>query len=63
MSRKGGTGGGGWSHPQGDLLLGLAVKVPWLGPGGPILVLAVWTGLENAVEGSFLADKAAWVLS
>ena len=29
-------------------LLGLAVKVPWLGPGGPTPALAAWTGLENA---------------
>ena len=29
-------------------LLGLSVKAPWLGPGGPILALAAWTGLENA---------------
>ena len=29
-------------------LLGLAVKVPWLGMGRPILALAAWTGLENA---------------
>ena len=29
-------------------LLGLAVKVPWLEPGGPTLALAAWTGLENA---------------
>ena len=29
-------------------LLGLAVKVPWLGPCGPILALAAWTGFENA---------------
>ena len=28
-------------------LLGLAVKAPWLGLGGPILALAAWTGLEN----------------
>ena len=49
-------------------LLGLAVKVTWLGPGGPILALAAWTGLENAtlnhlVGGSFLAGKTAWALS
>ena len=48
-------------------LLGLAVKAPWLGPGGPILALAAWTGLENAtlpfVGGSFLAVKVAWALS
>ena len=29
-------------------LLGLAVKEPWLGPGGPILALAAHKGLENA---------------
>ena len=29
-------------------LLGLAVKVPWLGLGGLIPALAAWTGLENA---------------
>ena len=27
--------------------IGLAVKVPWLGLGGPIPALAAWTGLEN----------------
>ena len=31
-------------------LLGLAVKVPWLGLGGPILAPAAWTGLENAIH-------------
>ena len=45
----------------------MAVKVSWLGPGGPILALAAWTGLENAtltiVGGSFLAEKAVWALS
>ena len=30
-------------------LLGLAVKMPWLGPGGTSLALAAWTGLENAI--------------
>ena len=29
-------------------LLGLAVKAPWLGPGGTILAMAAWTGLGNA---------------
>ena len=43
-------------------LLGLAVKTPWLGPCGPILSLAAWTGLENATL-TFLAGKAAWTLS
>ena len=48
-------------------LLGLAVKAPWLGPGGPILALAALTGLKkrysHLVGGSFLAGKAAWALS
>ena len=48
-------------------LLGFAVKAPWLGPGGPILALAAWTGLENTtlhlVGGSFLAGKSTWALS
>ena len=29
-------------------LLGLAVKVPWLGPSEPILALAAWTDVESA---------------
>ena len=29
-------------------LLGLAVKAPWLGPGGPIVALVALTVLENA---------------
>ena len=49
------------------LLLGLAVKVPWLVPGDPTLALAAWTGLENATliftGGLFLAEKSAWALS
>ena len=39
VSRKGGTGGGGWVIRRVACtwwLLDLAVKVPWLGPGGPI---------------------------
>ena len=43
ISRKGGTEGGGWGHLQGDMhlvLVGLAVKAQWLGPGDPILALA-----------------------
>ena len=28
-------------------LLSLAVKPPWLAPGGPILALVAWTGLGN----------------
>ena len=32
-----------------------------MGPGGPILALAAWTGL--LLSPSFLAGKAAWALS
>ena len=32
-------------------LLDFAVKTPWLGQGGPILVLVAWTGLENTSIG------------
>ena len=48
ISIKGGTGGGGWGHPQGAVYMvaiGLAVKGAWLAPGGPILTQATWTGL------------------
>ena len=70
MTRKGGTGGGGWSHRRVTgtwWLLGLALKGPWLVPGGPPPALTAWTGLEkhcsHLVEGWFLARKAAWALS
>ena len=48
-------------------LLGLAVKLPWLAPGGPILAPATWTCLEVLLSpyigGSFSAGKAAWAMS
>ena len=50
VSRKGGTGGGRWGHPQGDLhmlALWLSVEMPWLVLGGPILALFAQIGLEN----------------
>ena len=57
VSRKGGTGDGGWGHPQGEMHMvaakhgcqGTMVEdLPWLGPYVQILTLAVWTGIENA---------------
>ena len=51
VNRKGGTGGGGCGYPLGDthmVAARLGCQAPWLGPGGPILALAAWTGLENA---------------
>ena len=55
VSRKGGTEGGGQGEVGGvnhrltctQWLLGLALKGPWLGPGGPPPVLTAWTGLQN----------------
>ena len=47
-------------------LLGLAVKVPWLGPGGPIHALAAWTGLESVtltLVHFWQGIKGAWTLS
>ena len=40
-------------------MLGLAVKVPQLGPGGPILALAAWTGLEMLLSlcRGFISDR------
>ena len=41
VSRKGGTGGGGWGHPQGAMhMVAADVTGPWLALGGPILALA-----------------------
>ena len=38
-------------------LLGLAVKAPWLGPGGPILALAARTSLENSPCKRFISGR------
>ena len=38
-------------------LLGLAVKGPWLGLGGPILALDAWTDLENTTLRGFISGK------
>ena len=51
MSRKGGTGGGGWGHPQGDLhmvVAKLGCKSTMVGTGWANFALAAWTGLEKA---------------
>ena len=61
VSTKGGTGEGGWGHPQGDMhtwwLQGLTVKGPWLGPGGPPLALTAWTSLENTTCKGLVSGK------
>ena len=52
VSRKGGTGGGGWGNLHGGVHMaaaGLAVKRPWLTVGKPFLILAVGMCLEKAI--------------
>ena len=51
VSRKGGTGEGGWGHPQGNMCMVAVVagcRMPWLALGGLILTLVAQMGLENA---------------
>ena len=43
------------------LSTGLAVKAPWLGPGGPILVLTARTGLENASLTLFISGREGYL--
>ena len=50
MRRKGGTGGGGWGHPQGAVhmvaaRLGFEKAMASTGRATP--ALSAWTGLEN----------------
>ena len=69
MSRKGGTGGGGWGHPQGNIHMMTAR------PGcQSVMVGTGWANFHpgcmdrlrkrysHLVRGSFLAWKAAWAL-
>ena len=68
ISRKGGTGGDGWGHPQGDMHM-VAAR---LGCQSAMVALAnSCTGgmdrlrkrCSHLVWGSFLAEKAAWAQS
>ena len=56
VSRKGGTGGGGWCHLQGDMHMLAAMLAPWFGPGGPILSRCLTT---ESADYCMLVDK--WV--
>ena len=47
MSRKGGTGGGGWGHPQGDMHMVAARLGCKSTMVGTILAVVAWTGLEK----------------
>ena len=54
ISRKGGTGGGGWDHPQGAVnmaaRLGFEKAMVGTGPGGPPHALTSWAGLLRGVK-------------
>ena len=70
VSRKGGTGGGGWGHPQGAVHMAaarLGCKMTVVGTGWA----NSWPGCMSRLRkcyshlsgGSFLAGKASWALS
>ena len=70
MSRKGGTGGGGWDHPQGDMHMvapRLGCKSTVVGTGWanscPGCMDRLRKRCSHLVGGSFLAGMAAWALS
>ena len=70
MSRKGGTGGGRWGHPQGAVHMAAArlgckrtvVGTGWANswPGCMSRLRKCYSHLSG---GSFLAGKASWALS
>ena len=66
--QKGGDGGGeGGGVTQGYILIGLAVKAPWLGPGGanshPGCMDRLRKHYSHLLGDSLLAEKAAWAQS
>ena len=67
VSTKNGTRGGGWCDPICTWwLLSLAVKAPWLVPGGPTLASCMdrlKKHYSQLVGGLFLAGKAVLALS
>ena len=70
VSRKDGTGGGGWGHPQGDMHMVAArlgcqsamVGTRWAN-SCPGCMNRLRKCYSHLVEGSFLGGKAAWALS
>ena len=74
ISRKGGTGGGGCGHPQGDIHMVMHMVAVRLGCQSA-MVGTVWVNscpgcmdrlrkhYSQLLRGSFLAGKAAWALS
>ena len=70
VSRKGGTGGGGWGHLQRDMhmvaaRLGLQSTMAGTGWANsrPSCMDRLRKRYSHLVGGSFLAGKAAWALS
>ena len=70
VSRKGGTGGGGWGHPQGAVHMvaaRLGVEKAMVGSGRatprPDCMDRLRKHYSHFAEGCFLARKAAWSLS
>ena len=70
VSRKGGTGGGGWGHLQGDMHMvaaRLGRQSAMVGTGWanscPGCMDRLRKRYSHLVEGSFLAGKVAWTLS
>ena len=70
LSRKGGTRGGGWDHPHGDLHMVAArldfekamVGARWA-TSRPDCMDRLRKHYPHLVEGWFLVKKAAWALS
>ena len=72
MSRKGGTGGGRWGHPQGDMhMVHVAIRLGcqsvmvgtrWAN-SCPGCMYRLGKHYSHLVGGSFLAGKVAWTLS
>ena len=70
VNRKGGTGGGGWGHPQGDMHMvaaRLGCQSAMVGTGWanccPGCMDRLRKHYSHLVRGSFLAGKVAWTLS
>ena len=68
VSRKGGTGGGGWGHPLGGVHMVAArlIKRDWVGSewanSCPGCMKRLRKLYSHIVWGSFLAEKVAWAL-
>ena len=70
MSRKGGTGGSGWGHPQGAMHM-VAARLGckrtmvgnWLANSRPGCTSRLRKRYSHLLGGSYLAGKASWAPS